>query len=349
MKLFWKRIWAIAFLGLMALATESAQARVIDGNSIMDQRMRENLCALTFDDGPSRNTPLLLDTLNQYGIPATFFLLGKQAQQHPDLVRRMVAEGHEVGNHSYSHPNLRLLPPERKAEEIGRTDAVLRALGATPLFLRPPYGAYDRYTVEAAETLGLSVVLWSVDSRDWQRLPANYAQLRNTRGYVYPQGGLRGVFLFHDTHKKTVEDLPRIIRDLRLGGCQRFVTVSEYLQGVLDPEPGLLMTRRPLHEVPGQMPLAARHTVEGVQEFEEQPRITSWPAGSAPVPLARSSRPWQPRQSVPPFKEGQALGRQAPPQSQGPTQESGTRAGSFIPEALPRMPSAHAAPLAPVS
>lgn len=306
MKFSLKLIKIAALCGLLALAAESVPARVLDGGSIMDQRMNENLCAITFDDGPSRNTPQLLDLLNQYGIPATFFLLGKQAEQHPNLVRRIVAEGHEVGNHSFSHPNLRLLQPERKVEEIQRTDAVLRSLGAAPLFLRPPYGAFDRHTVEAAEALGLSVVLWSVDSRDWQRLPPDYAKLRNTRGYAYPPGMLRGVFLFHDTHKSTVEDLPRIIRELRAGGCQRFVTVSEYLEGVLDPEPGLLMTRRSLREAPGGMPLMARHEMEGVEQSAEMPPARSWPAGSGPVPLARSSKPWQPESAAEPLP-GQAL------------------------------------------
>lgn len=306
----------------MLLAAQSVLARVVDGNNIMDQRMSENLCAITFDDGPSRNTPQLLDMLDQYGIPATFFLLGKQAELHPGIVRRIVAEGHEIGNHSYSHPNLRLLSSERKDEEIRRTDAILRSLGATPLFLRPPYGAFDHNTVETAESLGLSVVLWSLDSRDWKGLPPDYAKLRSTRGYAYPTGSLRGIFLFHDTHKSTVDDLPRIIADLRAGGCQRFVTVSEYLEGVLDPEPGLLMTRRPVGEEPSQMPLAARHTVEGVEESAELPPTRGWPAGTGPLPLARSSKPWQPESNAAPFS-GQALDQHergsASPQSTLPT------------------------------
>lgn len=306
MKFSLKLIKITVLCAVLILAAESLRARVLDGGSIMDQRMNENLCAITFDDGPSRNTPQLLSLLDQYGIPATFFLLGKQAELHPDLVRRIVAEGHEVGNHSFSHPNLRLLPPERKIEEIRRTDAILRSLGAAPLFLRPPYGAFDGHTVEAADALGLSVVLWSVDSRDWRRLPADYAKLRNTRGYAYAPGMLRGVFLFHDTHKSTVEDLPRIIRELRAGGCQRFVTVSEYLQGVLDPEPALLMTRRSLRKSPDRMPLAARHEMEGVEQSAEMPPAQSWPAGSGPVPLARSSRPWQPGSAAGSLR-GQAL------------------------------------------
>jgi peptidoglycan/xylan/chitin deacetylase (PgdA/CDA1 family) len=156
-----------------------------------------------------------------------------------------VAEGHEVGNHTWTHPNLRRISRERKREEIVRTNELLTSLGARPACLRPPYGAFDDYTVEVADSLGLAVVLWSTDTKDWRRLPASYAALRNGRGSVYPQGKMRGIFLFHDTHKNTVEDLPRIVRELYEAGCSRFVTVSEYLDGPLDPEPGILMTRRP--------------------------------------------------------------------------------------------------------
>ncbi|QCC86835.1 polysaccharide deacetylase family protein [Desulfovibrio desulfuricans] len=293
MRVFFRRIWLAAFCLAVGVAALPAQARVVEGNVIMDQPMRENLCALTFDDGPSINTPHLLDMLEEYGIPATFFMLGNQAERHPDIVRRVLAEGHEVGNHSYSHPNLRVVSPARKEDELRRTDTILRNLGATPTFIRPPYGSYDASTEKIAEGLGLTVILWSMDSRDWQRLPDNYATLRNNRGTVYAPGTLRGIFLFHDSHKRTVDDLPRIIRDLRAGGCQRFVTVSDYLAGLMDPEPGLLMTRikrgGPGAEEPS---MVARHQVEGVHQSEELPPH-SFPAGSSEIPLARSSTPWQ--------------------------------------------------------
>ena len=319
MNVFIKRIWVLVFCALAGITALPAQARVVDGNVIMDQPMHENLCALTFDDGPSVNTPKLLDTLAEYGIPATFFLLGNQAERHPDLVKRILEEGHEVGNHSYSHPNLKVVSPARKEAEIQRTDAILRSLGASPLFMRPPYGSYDAYTEKVAQSLGLSVILWSLDSRDWQRLPDNYATLRSTRGTVYAPGTLRGVFLFHDSHKRTVDDLPRIIRDLRAGGCQRFVTVSDYLEGLMDPEPGLLMTRiksRPGGEEPT---LTARHNVEGVHQAEELPPH-SYPAGSAAIPLARSSSPWQVEESAPPaqaqdIQPGQTAQQPASPNS----------------------------------
>ena len=363
MKFFRQCMWAVIFCGLAVLSAETAGARVIDGGSIMDQRMRENLCALTFDDGPTPNTPKLLDMLSEYGIPATFFLLGSQAERYPHLVRRMVEEGHEVGNHSYSHPNLRLISSHRKEEEIRRTHEILAALDATPVLLRPPYGSYDKYTEEVAENLGMSVLLWSMDSRDWKALPVNYAALRSARGTVYAPGALRGVFLFHDTHKRTVDDLPRIIRDLREGGCQRFVTVSEYLEGMLDPEPGLLMTRRPQQpsspESPasaqaarpaGEPALAARHTIKGVESTEER---ESFPAGTGPVPLARSSKPWQtePPAALPP---GQAMGQplnQPLGQSQTPpaTDAEPVAPGSGQPHGAPPTSSASAQPVRPRS
>ncbi|MDR2743889.1 MAG: polysaccharide deacetylase family protein [Desulfovibrio sp.] len=261
-----------AVCGLLILAALPAAASVVDGGVIMDQRMNENLCALTFDDGPSCFTPHLLDLLDDYGIPATFFLVGSMAEKFPHTVRRIVAEGHEVGNHTWNHPNLRRISRERKLEEIVRTNDLLTSLGARPTCLRPPYGAFDDYTVEVADSLGLAVVLWSVDTKDWRRLPANYAALRNGRGGVYPQGKMRGVFLFHDTHRNTVEDLPRIVKELYEAGCNRFVTVSEYLDGLLDPEPGMLMTRRPSVGSDAVSPRSQRAPAELLQiEIVERP------------------------------------------------------------------------------
>lgn len=271
-----------------------AAAVVYDGPSISRQQMRENLCALTFDDGPSRNTSRLLDMLSGYGIHATFFLLGKNAALRPALVQRIVAEGHEVGNHSWSHPKLRALNREQQREELARTDTLLRDLGARPRYVRPPYGAYNEDTLALADEMGLAIMLWSQDSHDWKRLPVNYALLPNTLGHVYGPGQLRGIFLFHDSLKRTVDDLPRIIAELRAGGCQRFVTVSEYLD-VLDETPPLLMTRRtpqPHSEQAEEMP---------PESFPDAMMATSGaiPAGTTPVPMARCSQPWTPPSETP--------------------------------------------------
>ena len=344
MRFFFKQICLVACFFAFGLAAQSAQARVVEGNVIMDQPMRENLCALTFDDGPSINTPHLLDMLEEYGIPATFFMLGSQAERHPDIVKRVIAEGHEVGNHSYSHPNLRVVSLARKEEELRRTDTILRNLGASPQFVRPPYGSYDASTEKVAASLGLSLMLWSMDSRDWQRLPDNYATLRNNRGTVYAPGTLRGIFLFHDSHKRTVDDLPRIIRDLRAGVCQRFVTVTDYLEGLMDPEPGLLMTRVK-RGAPGmdEPPMVARHQVEGVHQSEELPPH-SFPAGSADIPLARSSTPWQLVESPSPEMAGQAA---LPGTAAHPVQDAPQPAGSSAVQ--PREGSALSPAQAPAS
>lgn len=235
------------FLAAAIFPAAPAHARsVADGNFIMDQSMEENLCALTFDDGPSPfTTPHLLEQLEQNGIKATFFLLGSNAARYPRIVELIKNGGHEIGNHSWSHANLKHLNVEKQKEEICRTDEVLRSQGVTPLYLRPPYGSFDGRTVRIAEELGLSLILWSLDSHDWKHLPVNYAKLLSTRGTTYEDGSLRGIFLFHDIHKTTVDDLPRILENLRAGGCDRFVTVSEYLMGLSDLEPPQVMTRRP--------------------------------------------------------------------------------------------------------
>ena len=268
------------------------------GAQITSQRMGENLCAITFDDGPSVYTPHLLDMLDAYEITATFFMLGKNVKLYPQHVQRIVAEGHEVGNHSFSHPNLRRISRDRKQEEIEITDKLLRDLGANPIYMRPPYGSYDKDVVDIAGRLGITVVLWSVDSQDWKRRPANYAQIINAVGRVFPPGEMRGILLFHDPLKTTAADLPKIISDLKAGGCQRFVTVSEYINSVLDPEPPLLWTERsPAHTPPSAV--AAEQESEALMPPESYASAQrSWPAGSAPMPLARSSRPW-PEEAAP--------------------------------------------------
>lgn len=270
------------------LIWEYAAAKVVGGNRIMDQAMDDNLCALTFDDGPSRNTPQLLDMLAAYNIKATFFLLGSQVFRCPELAQRIADEGHEIGNHSWSHPNLRTLSRERQHEELSRTDGLLRSMGIVPVYIRPPYGSFDERTVAIADELGADIILWSLDSHDWKRLPSDYAKLLSTRGTIYEDGALRGIFLFHDTHKSTVDDLPRIMAHLKAGGCDRFVTVSEYLAGILDPEPALLMSRHTEPRLPRpDLPVLAAGPVTAPAAAPP-----SYAAGTGAVPMARCSRPF---------------------------------------------------------
>ena len=107
------------------------QCRVYDGVRIIAQPMQENLCALSFDDGPSANTPQILDILAAHNIPATFFVLGRNAEHRPDLVQRIHDEGHEIGIHTYSHPNLRHLNLAAQSEQIGRASCARRTVRST--------------------------------------------------------------------------------------------------------------------------------------------------------------------------------------------------------------------------
>lgn len=262
----------LAFLSF--LMPSNIQARVIGGGEMMDVDMEENLCALTFDDGPSIFTPQLLDMLKEYQIHATFFMLGKMVNNYKDITLRVAAEGHEIASHTYSHKNLKRLSNAKVLEEITRGYDSLAALGIIPTFLRPPYGSFDKRITEIANSFGMDVVLWSMDSLDWKRLPSDYGKIPSVRGNVYEEGEIRGVFLFHDIHKTTVDDLPRIVQELRRAGCQRFVTLSEYLQGVLDPEPALLMTRRnPLPSEQHEMTANVNATPQPVETTVTTPAV----------------------------------------------------------------------------
>ena len=131
--------------------------------------------ALTFDDGPSPKwTPQVLDILKANGVHATFFMVGQQTRAYTSLVRRVVAEGHTVGNHSYSHPNMTTLSSTLQAASMDNTTKYISAAisgGYRPCFFRPPYGAYNSTTLRLATARGMTVTTWSRDTRDWQTPP----------------------------------------------------------------------------------------------------------------------------------------------------------------------------------
>ncbi|MEG2173391.1 MAG: polysaccharide deacetylase family protein [Desulfovibrionaceae bacterium] len=296
------------------LAFTPATARVMDGQAILHQVASANTCAVTFDDGPSQFTSQLLDSLQNEGIRATFFVLGRQVERHPDIIQRMVREGHEVGSHSYSHPNFRKLNPTEQLLQLSKTTALLNELGVTPVSFRPPYGKYSAVTVELASELGMSVVLWSSDSQDWKRRPADYSQMSNVTGRPSLPGTMHGIFLFHDIRKATVEDLPRIVATLRAGGCERFVTVKEYMDSDFGEPPmytALPPVNAPEAVVARNGSLNATHPASVAETGQEEDDLmaqnrTSTPApdasattatttteeSSAAVPLARSNHPW---------------------------------------------------------
>lgn len=187
--------------------------------------------ALTFDDVPDpRYTPLVLNTLQRKRVRATFFVVGSRARKHPALVARIVREGHAVGNHTYSHPELPKLRLADVKREIERTGATIRHVaGFEPAMIRPPYGDIGPAQLEWAKSQGYTVVNWDVDSSDWRQLPASVVLRNATRGVrpgsiiLMHAGGGAGQNLYG-----TVKALPLLIDRLRAQGYE-LVTVPELL------------------------------------------------------------------------------------------------------------------------
>jgi len=192
--------------------------------------------ALTFDDGPHPEyTPQLLDILRNEGVRATFYVIGRSVQTYPEIARRIVAEGHEIANHSWSHPALTGISAARLEKEItSTTEVIQRVTGRTPTNMRPPYGAVnERVRQSMFKDHGFDVIMWSVDPLDWRRPGAEVVRQRLVEG-AKPGG----ILLAHDIHPGTIEAMPGTIRDLKAKGFG-FATVSQLLalQDAPDPRP----------------------------------------------------------------------------------------------------------------
>lgn len=181
--------------------------------------------AMSFDDGPSPTlTPRLLDMLKQRGIKVTFFVIGQNVEHAPEVVARAAAEGHEIGNHTWSHPALTKLSDARDQEEINKTsEAIFKATGKKPVLLRPPYGAMNPRVHRIIEQDGMKVVLWSVDPNDWKR-PGSAVVERRILAGAKPGA----IILSHDIHPGTIEAMPSTL-DALLAKGYKFVTVSELI------------------------------------------------------------------------------------------------------------------------
>lgn len=182
----------------------------------------EQVVALTFDDGPSReNTPRILEVLDREDVRATFFVLGDRAKKMPDLVAAIDEGGHDVGNHTWSHGSLRSMWASQIRDELRRTnDAVFDAIGRRPALFRPPFGRYAPSALPIVGELGMHVVLWSVDGEDWE------SETETTATRVVRDASAGDIILLHDRTATTAAALPSIIRGLRARGF-RLVTVSE--------------------------------------------------------------------------------------------------------------------------
>ena len=182
--------------------------------------------AMTFDDGPHpQNTPRLLDMLRERNIKATFYVIGRSVDMYPHIVRRMVAEGHEVGNHTWTHRNLTGLSNASIRTEMDRTrDVIISACGVKPRTMRPPYGALrESQRSWIFKEYGYPTIMWNVDPRDWTRPGVSVVTSR-----ILDKTMNGSIVLAHDLHKPTVDAMPATLDGLLKRGFQ-FVTVSQLL------------------------------------------------------------------------------------------------------------------------
>jgi peptidoglycan/xylan/chitin deacetylase (PgdA/CDA1 family) len=186
----------------------------------------EKVLAMTFDDGPHPSlTPKLLDILKARNIKCTFFVIGKQVKMYPNIIRRMIAEGHEVANHTWTHASLTSRSDDQIRSELKQSeDALVEVANYRPQLIRPPYGAINtRIKQLMYSEFGYPTIMWSVDPQDWRRPGVSVVTSRLVNG-AHPGA----IMLAHDIHPPTIEAMPAMFDQLLAKGYQ-FVTVSQLL------------------------------------------------------------------------------------------------------------------------
>ncbi|MEU7881705.1 polysaccharide deacetylase family protein [Microbispora bryophytorum] len=187
---------------------------------------RYKCIALTFDDGPWPYTPALLDTLKKHRAKATFFLLGRKVANRPELTRRIHEEGHDIGNHTWTHPSLTELSDGEVFEEVSSTSNIInQTIGETPDYMRPPNGATNSRVASLMADLGLPQILWTGSTLDWQARDTKVIAQRTLK-----LAKRNGVILLHDIVPETVKAMPGVLTALEKRHY-KFVTLTTLLQG----------------------------------------------------------------------------------------------------------------------
>lgn len=253
-------------------------AAVVDGPYI----------AITFDDGPNpETTPRLLKMLEQRGIKATFFVLGSRAVASPNIIKQMVAQGHEVANHSWDHPQLPKISVAAADKQIGDTNAAIEQITGLKIHnVRPPYGAMTpALRAHLREKFGSTFIYWSVDPLDWKD---RNSQVIHDRILSHVHSG--AIILVHDIHPTTVDAMPKTLDDLLAKGY-KFVTVSQLIamnKGV--PEPKVASLNPAPKKKPKPQGTAAATNTTGAKPASTAPKPVSAKPASA-KPAATAPRP----------------------------------------------------------
>jgi peptidoglycan/xylan/chitin deacetylase (PgdA/CDA1 family) len=181
--------------------------------------------AVTFDDGPNpKFTPTILAELAKRKILSTFFLIGRNVKTWPSLAKSMHEQGHEVANHTFTHPTLSKLDDVAVADELRRgQDAIHAATGVTPKLFRPPYGAFRRTQASLATAEKLEILLWNVDPRDWAQ-----PGIEKIQSTIKTESKPGAIVLLHELHEQTLEALPSVLDDLQARGFQ-LTTITDLL------------------------------------------------------------------------------------------------------------------------
>ncbi|PIC87357.1 1,4-beta-xylanase [Sporosarcina sp. P20a] len=185
-----------------------------------EDNKKEKTIALTFDDGPDPNyTVRILETLEKYNAKATFFMLGNRVHSYPSIAKKVAEAGHEIGNHSWNHPSLTGVTDVALQSEVKGTSDIIEAITGQPATVfRPPYGAVDDRVRESTK---LPVVLWNVDTLDWEHHDPELLL-----EHVMEATRAGSIILMHDIHKSTADGLDAVLENLQSQGY-KFVTVSE--------------------------------------------------------------------------------------------------------------------------
>ncbi|MGW4204419.1 polysaccharide deacetylase family protein [Streptomyces sp. NPDC004726] len=204
-----------------AAAREDAEGSVTSGTDCE----KVKCIALTFDSSPGEDTPQLLDLLKKEKVPVTFFVLGKNhLTKWPKVVKRFADEGHEVANHTWTHPRLDKLKQDEIRTELTRTqDELEKITGRKPTLMRPPQGRINDDVTKVCKELGLAQILWNATAKDYSTTDSALIRKR-----ILKQAKRDGIILLHDIYAGTVPAVPGIITELKARGYT-FVTVSQLL------------------------------------------------------------------------------------------------------------------------
>jgi peptidoglycan/xylan/chitin deacetylase (PgdA/CDA1 family) len=237
--------------------------------------VEEPYIAMTFDDGPHATlTPKLLDMLAARRLKATFFVIGQNAVEYPQIMKRIVQEGHELANHSWSHPNLGKMGDEGVRDQLRKTDeAIKAAAGSRTTLMRPPYGSITpRQKQWMHQEFGYKTIIWDVDPFDWKRPGPGVIRDR-----IVNQARPGSIILAHDIHPGTVEAMPATFDGLMAKGF-KFATVSELLAMAKTPPPKPKPSATPAARPPGT---AAPASPAGPAPATPAPPVSSTPPASA--------------------------------------------------------------------